>query len=54
MTSFEEQVANHAARLELVQRWPYAASDFVLLDQSPPSRLDAERAKCEVRLYRVK
>ena len=52
--SFNAQAAAHATRLELVQRWPYAASDFVLLDQVPPSQLDAERAKCEVRLYRVK
>ena len=52
--AFEEQVTKHAARIELVQRWPYAASDFVLLDQVPPSQLDAERAKCEVRLYRMK
>ncbi len=52
--AFEEQVTKHAARIELVQRWPYAASDFVLLDQVSPSQLDAERVKCEVRLYRVK
>ena len=52
--AFEEQVTQHAERIELVQSWPYAASDFVLLDQVPPSQLDAERAKCEVRLYRMK
>ncbi len=52
--AFEEQVTQHAVRIELVQSWPYAASDFVLLDQVPPSLLDTERAKCEVRLYRVK
>lgn len=52
--AFEEQVAQHAERIELVQRWPYAASDFVLLDQVPPSQLEVERAKCEIRLYRVK
>jgi hypothetical protein len=52
--AFAEQVTKHAARIELIQRWPYAASDFVLLDQVPPSQLDAERAKCEVRLYRMK
>ena len=51
--AFEEQMTKHAARIKLVRRWPYAASDFVLLDQVPPSQLDAERAKCEVRLYRV-
>ncbi len=52
--AFNVQVTKHAARLELVQHWPYAASDFVLLDQAQPSRLEAERVKCEVRLYRVK
>ncbi len=52
--AFAEQMAKYITRVELVQRWPYAASDFVLLDQVPPSQLDAERAKCEVRLYRVK
>lgn len=52
--AFAEQAMQHAARIELVQSWPYAASDFVLLDQVPPSQLDAERAKCEIRLYRVK
>lgn len=52
--SFEEQFTKYAARLELVHRWHYAASDFVLLDQVPPSQLESERAKCEVRLYRVR
>ncbi len=54
MTDFHDAFAKSADRLELVQRWPYAASDFVLLDQVPPAELTAERAKLEVRLFRVK
>ncbi|HLQ44069.1 MAG TPA: hypothetical protein VK137_05010, partial [Planctomycetaceae bacterium] len=52
--SFENEFAKYSANIRLVQSWPYAASDFVLLDQVPPARLDAERVKCQVRLYRVK
>ena len=51
---FRDEFSDRTARLQLIQSWPYAASDFVLLDQVPPSQLDAERRKSEVRLYRVR
>ncbi len=51
---FADEFAKYAASIRSVQSWPYAASDFVLLDQVSPSLLDAERRKCEVRLYRVR
>ncbi len=50
---FADEFAKHAASIRSVQSWPYAASDFVLLDQVSPSLLDAERRRCEVRLYRM-
>ena len=49
---FKKQVAEAGEALEEIEVFPYRPSDFVLLDDVPPSMLDAKRAQL-VRLYRV-
>ena len=49
---FKKQVAEAGEALEEIEVFPYRPSDFVLLDDVPPSMLEAKRAQL-VRLYRV-
>lgn len=50
---FLKQVAEAGPALEEIGVFPYRPSDFVLLDEVPPGKLDASRARL-VRLYRVR
>lgn len=49
---FQMQVAEAGEGLEVIGVYPYRPSDFVLLDDVPPAKLEARRAQL-VRLYRV-
>lgn len=49
---FQKQAAEAGEALEEIEVFPYRPSDFVLLDDVPPSMLEAKRAQL-VRLYRV-
>ena len=49
---FKEQLAEAGEALEEIKVFPYRPSDFVLLDDVPPSMLEANRDQL-VRLYRV-
>lgn len=50
---FQMQAAEASDALEEIGVYPYRPSDFVLLDEVPPARLEAKRAQL-VRLYRVR
>jgi 4-amino-4-deoxy-L-arabinose transferase-like glycosyltransferase len=50
---FLKQAAEAGDALEQIDVYPYRPSDFVLLDDVPPRRLEANRAQL-VRLYRVR
>lgn len=49
---FQKQAAEAGEALKQIEVYPYRPSDFVLLDDVPPAKLEMKRAQL-VRLYRV-